>query len=106
MTQVVDQPAAVEASTEATQPDGSQACECIWSLLNDDESSLLMSPSASVFFFGTLMLPAILTRVLGHPAPGVQYMDALLEGYVRHAVKGVDYPAACDAKASSTYLGR
>jgi hypothetical protein len=35
-------------------------------------------PSPAVFFYGTLMHPLILTRVLGHQDPELEFQDAIL----------------------------
>ncbi|GHJ85264.1 hypothetical protein NliqN6_1666 [Naganishia liquefaciens] len=58
------------------------------------------------FFFGTLMVPQILTRVLGHKGHALKFRDAILPGYVRHCVKGADYPGILPVEASKRLLGR
>lgn len=47
-------------------------CERLLSLRG---RTLTLSP---VFFFGTLMVPQILTRVLGHKGQGLMFQDAIL----------------------------
>ncbi|KAG9315189.1 hypothetical protein JVU11DRAFT_4317 [Chiua virens] len=47
---------------------------------------------ASAFFYGTLMHPKILKRVIGHDGYHLQISPALLLDYTRHKVKGEDYP--------------
>ncbi|KAI5451918.1 hypothetical protein NCC49_001219 [Naganishia albida] len=58
------------------------------------------------FFFGTLMVPQILTRVLGHKGEGLTFQDAILPGYVRHCVKGADYPGILHVDDSRRLLQR
>ena len=43
-----------------------------------DGSSSFETESSLVFFYGTLMHPLILTRVLGRVDPGVEFQDAIL----------------------------
>ncbi|KAL7420902.1 hypothetical protein Q5752_004856 [Cryptotrichosporon argae] len=49
--------------------------------------------SYDLFCYGTLMVPAILARVLDHDCAAVSFQDAMLPGYTRHCVKNEDYPA-------------
>ncbi|KAK4684179.1 hercynylcysteine S-oxide lyase, partial [Tremellales sp. Uapishka_1] len=49
--------------------------------------------SYDFFFYGTLLVPAILCRVLGHRCDTLTFRDALLPNYTRHCVKHEDYPA-------------
>lgn len=43
------------------------------------------------FFYGTLLAPQVLSRVLGHEVAKRQW--ATLKNYARHRVRGLDYPA-------------
>jgi hypothetical protein len=79
---------------------------------------------SQVFFFGTLMVPQILTRVLDHKGPNLTFQDAVLpvrpssfvfpeedtdevmKGYVRHCVRGADYPGIIPLEASKRLLKR
>ncbi|KAL1412461.1 hypothetical protein Q8F55_000206 [Vanrija albida] len=54
--------------------------------------------SFDFFFYGTLLVPAILGRVLGRDASDLKFQDAVLDGYTRHHVKGEDYPTIIDEK--------
>ncbi|KAG8807506.1 mitochondrial Homoaconitase, partial [Serendipita sp. 401] len=47
----------------------------------------------SLFFYGTLLHPAVLKRVLGHEGNGLRHQPALLDGYTRHHVRDNTYPA-------------
>lgn len=46
----------------------------------------------SAFFYGTLMHPEILKRVIGNDGSHLQMCPALLLEYTRHQVKNEDYP--------------
>jgi len=46
----------------------------------------------SAFFYGTLMHPEILKRVIGNDGNELQMCPALLLDYTRHQVKDEDYP--------------
>jgi hypothetical protein len=46
----------------------------------------------SAFFYGTLMHPEILKRVIGNDGSHLQMCAALLLDYTRHQVKNEDYP--------------
>ncbi|EIW69330.1 hypothetical protein TREMEDRAFT_43923 [Tremella mesenterica DSM 1558] len=58
-----------------------------------------------VFFYGTLCVPAILARVLGHGCQNLTFQDALLPDYTRHCVVGQDYPAVIDSKSTRIISG-
>ncbi|KAI0065101.1 hypothetical protein BV25DRAFT_1822215 [Artomyces pyxidatus] len=47
----------------------------------------------SAFFYGTLMHPKILQRVIGNNGNHLEICPAVLMGYTRHHVKWADYPA-------------
>ncbi|KAI0306310.1 hypothetical protein B0F90DRAFT_1808046 [Multifurca ochricompacta] len=47
----------------------------------------------SGFFYGTLMHPKILKRVLNNDASHLSICPAILTGYTRHKIKIADYPA-------------
>ncbi|KAH9993805.1 hypothetical protein BJV77DRAFT_1103390 [Russula vinacea] len=61
---------------------------------------------ASAFFYGTLMHPKILKRVLHNDASHLQICPAILMDYTRHKVKFADYPAILPCERSKTLLGR
>jgi hypothetical protein len=61
---------------------------------------------ASAFFYGTLMHPKILKRVLHNDASHLQICPAILMDYTRHKVKFADYPAILPCERSRTLLGR
>lgn len=46
----------------------------------------------SLLFYGTLVHPAILARMIGHQGSSLIVQPAILEGYALHHVKGEDYP--------------
>ncbi|KAF8839631.1 hypothetical protein BDN67DRAFT_743486 [Paxillus ammoniavirescens] len=47
---------------------------------------------ASAFFYGTLMHPMILKRVIGNDGSHLRICPALLPDYTRHQIHGADYP--------------
>ncbi|KAI0833391.1 hypothetical protein BC628DRAFT_16836 [Trametes gibbosa] len=47
----------------------------------------------SAFFYGTLMHPAILRRVIGHDGGELEICPAVLLEHTRHKIKHADYPA-------------
>lgn len=47
----------------------------------------------AVFAYGTLMVPAIVSRVLGRDISDLTFQDAVLPGFSRHHITGRDYPA-------------
>ncbi|KAJ7639862.1 hypothetical protein DFH06DRAFT_953348, partial [Mycena polygramma] len=49
-------------------------------------------PQKSAFFYGTLMHPKILKRVIGNDGSHLQICPAVLLKYTRHKVKYADYP--------------
>ena len=62
--------------------------------------ALPTEPTYTAFFYGTLMAPPVLYRVIygtSQPSPSLQsrttFTPALLAGYRRHRVVGCDYPA-------------
>ncbi|KAL8279230.1 hypothetical protein RQP46_008267 [Phenoliferia psychrophenolica] len=61
---------------------------------------------AALFFYGTLMVPAVLERVLGRKGTGLTTSDAVLDAHARFHVAGCDYPAVVSAPAGSAILGR
>ncbi|KAG1729660.1 uncharacterized protein EDB91DRAFT_1159188 [Suillus paluster] len=56
----------------------------------------------SAFFYGTLMHPEILKRVIGNDGNQLQMCSALLLDYTRHQVKDEDYPAILPYSQSRT----
>ncbi|KAI0714347.1 hypothetical protein C8T65DRAFT_573437 [Cerioporus squamosus] len=49
--------------------------------------------SHSAFFYGTLLHPSILRRVIGHEGDQLQLCPAILLEHTRHKIKHADYPA-------------
>ncbi|KAI1797200.1 hypothetical protein LXA43DRAFT_910390 [Ganoderma leucocontextum] len=49
--------------------------------------------SHSAFFYGTLLHPSILRRVIGHAGSGLEICPALLLEHTRHKIEFADYPA-------------
>ncbi|KZT73537.1 hypothetical protein DAEQUDRAFT_721594 [Daedalea quercina L-15889] len=52
-----------------------------------------MPPTYTAFFYGTLLHPAILRRVIGHEGQKLEICAALLLDHTRHQIKHADYPA-------------
>lgn len=79
-------------------------------VVGNNEHNKKESNTHNLFFFGTLMVPSILSRVLHHRSPlelkNIVMQPALLHGYTRLAVAGTDYPAIVDAETSSRWIGR
>jgi len=61
---------------------------------------------ASAFFYGTLMHPIILKRVLHNDASHLKICPAILSGYTRHKVMYADYPAILPFERGKALLGR
>ncbi|KAI0091214.1 hypothetical protein BDY19DRAFT_934477 [Irpex rosettiformis] len=51
-----------------------------------------MAATYSAFFYGTLLHPFILRRVIDHPGNDLEICPALLLEHTRHAIKLADYP--------------
>ncbi|EJF64746.1 hypothetical protein BD309DRAFT_945513 [Dichomitus squalens] len=49
--------------------------------------------SHTAFFYGTLLHPSILRRVIGHEGSRLQICPALLLEHTRHKIRHADYPA-------------
>ncbi|KAH9180857.1 hypothetical protein EDB89DRAFT_1840899 [Lactarius sanguifluus] len=60
----------------------------------------------SAFFYGTLMHPKILKRVLDNDASHLKICPSILSDYTRHKVKDADYPAILPRERSKALLGR
>ncbi|KAI6123517.1 hypothetical protein EDD16DRAFT_1826596 [Pisolithus croceorrhizus] len=45
------------------------------------------------FFYGTLMHPKILQRVIGNDGSHLRICPAVIKDFTRHQIKGADYPA-------------
>ncbi|KAF8257012.1 hypothetical protein EI94DRAFT_1667463 [Lactarius quietus] len=60
----------------------------------------------SAFFYGALMHPRILKRVLHNDASHLKICPSILSDYMRHKVKDADYPAIAPAERSKAVLGR
>ncbi|KAH9980979.1 hypothetical protein BGW80DRAFT_1162287 [Lactifluus volemus] len=61
---------------------------------------------ASAFFYGILIHPKILKRVLNNDASHLQICPAILTNYTRHQVKFADYPAIVPSERSQVIFGR
>ncbi|KAH8995340.1 hypothetical protein EDB92DRAFT_1846359 [Lactarius akahatsu] len=60
----------------------------------------------SAFFYGALMHPKILKRVLENDACHLKICPSILSDYMRHKVKNADYPAILPCERSKALLGR
>ncbi|KAJ8588456.1 hypothetical protein M405DRAFT_769110 [Rhizopogon salebrosus TDB-379] len=60
----------------------------------------------SAFFYGTLMHPEILKRVIGNDGDELQMCPALLLDYTRHQVKDEDYPGILPYSQSRVMFDR
>ncbi|PCH42564.1 hypothetical protein WOLCODRAFT_102363 [Wolfiporia cocos MD-104 SS10] len=64
-----------------------------------------MSESFSAFFYGTLLHPSILRRVIGHEGQQLKICPALLLEHTRHQIKHADYPAVVPYSKSRQLFG-
>ncbi|KAF2742076.1 hypothetical protein M011DRAFT_482039 [Sporormia fimetaria CBS 119925] len=55
----------------------------------------------TAFFYGTLMAPAVLNRVVSRAIPPQTICSALLPQHQRHRVRDADYPAVLPSSSSS-----
>ncbi|KAG8704522.1 hypothetical protein FRC08_002188 [Ceratobasidium sp. 394] len=62
--------------------------------------------SVSAFFYGTLMHPAVLQRVLANDASHLRASPAVLMSFTRHHIKRCDYPAIVPYNVGSALLKR
>ncbi|KAJ1307787.1 hypothetical protein OPQ81_001873 [Rhizoctonia solani] len=62
--------------------------------------------TVSAFFYGTLMHPAVLKRVIGNDASHLQAAPAVLVSFTRHHVRGCDYPAIVPYNVGTVLLKR
>ncbi|KAH9020465.1 hypothetical protein EDB85DRAFT_2004780 [Lactarius pseudohatsudake] len=60
----------------------------------------------SAFFYGTLMHPKVLKRVLENDASHLKICPSILMDYTRHKVKNADVPAILPCERSKALLGR
>ncbi|KAH8989161.1 hypothetical protein EDB86DRAFT_2807980 [Lactarius hatsudake] len=60
----------------------------------------------SAFFYGTLMHPKVLKRVLENDASHLKICHSILLDYTRHKVKNADVPAILPCERSKALLGR
>ncbi|KAI6042508.1 hypothetical protein EDC04DRAFT_2658480 [Pisolithus marmoratus] len=58
------------------------------------------------FFYGTLMHPKILQRVIGNSGSHLQICPAVIKDYTRHRIKGADYPAIVPYSLSRSLFDR
>ncbi|TFK20279.1 hypothetical protein FA15DRAFT_673596 [Coprinopsis marcescibilis] len=58
------------------------------------------------FFYGILMHPKILTKVVGNDGAHLRYCPAVLLEHTRHKVKGYDFPGVIPYSASQTLFDR
>ncbi|XP_006459406.1 hypothetical protein AGABI2DRAFT_191392 [Agaricus bisporus var. bisporus H97] len=63
-----------------------------------------MSETTKAFFYGTLMHPEILKRVVGNDGTHLEICPAVLVEYTRHRVKLADYPGVVPLARSSYKL--
>ncbi|KAG6899298.1 hypothetical protein C0993_011460 [Termitomyces sp. T159_Od127] len=59
---------------------------------------------ASAFFYGTLMHPKVLQRVIGHKGSLLEICPAVLLNYTRHKVKRAEYPGMVPYEQSNVLL--
>ncbi|PWN36722.1 uncharacterized protein FA14DRAFT_159121 [Meira miltonrushii] len=64
------------------------------------------SQTYSLLFYGTLVHPAILARMIGHQGSNLIVQPAILEGYALHHVKGEDYPGLIPLSDSQKVLSQ
>ncbi|KAL5634711.1 hypothetical protein ACGC1H_002676 [Rhizoctonia solani] len=62
--------------------------------------------TASAFFYGTLMHPAVLKRVIGNDASHLRAAPAVLMSFTRHHVRSCDYPAIVPYNVGAVLLNR
>ncbi|KAF8753271.1 PLP-dependent transferase [Rhizoctonia solani] len=62
--------------------------------------------TVSAFFYGTLMHPAVLKRVMGNDASHLQAAPAVLLSFTRHHVRNCDYPAIVPYNVGAVLLKR
>lgn len=60
----------------------------------------------SAFFYGTLMHPAVIQRVIANDASHLKAAPAVLMSFTRHHVKNCDYPAIVPYNVGSVLLKR
>ncbi|KZT06158.1 uncharacterized protein LAESUDRAFT_680239 [Laetiporus sulphureus 93-53] len=60
----------------------------------------------AAFFYGTLLHPSILRRVIGHDGDELQICSALLLEHTRHQIKHADYPAVIPYSKSRQLFDR
>ncbi|GJN94198.1 hypothetical protein Rhopal_007272-T1 [Rhodotorula paludigena] len=65
-----------------------------------------MAQTHSLFFYGTLVHAAVLSRVIGNPGEHLETVDAILQDHVRLHVDGEDYPAVIAADDGARLLNR
>ncbi|KDQ18164.1 hypothetical protein BOTBODRAFT_552120 [Botryobasidium botryosum FD-172 SS1] len=62
-------------------------------------------PAPPVFFYGTLMHPGILKRIIGSKGNHLRICGAILPGYSRRQVQGASYPAIIPWPAALKLFG-
>ncbi|GAA99426.1 uncharacterized protein L969DRAFT_86671 [Mixia osmundae IAM 14324] len=60
----------------------------------------------ALFFYGTLMHPGVLERVIGHAVDKLTFTDAVLYEHTRHHVRHADYPAVIPIQSAQKLIGR
>ncbi|CAL1700273.1 unnamed protein product [Somion occarium] len=66
-----------------------------------------MSSVYTAFFYGTLMHPSILRRVIGHDGNELHICPALLLDHTRHKIKNADYPGVIPySRSAGLFEGR
>ncbi|KAG8813354.1 hypothetical protein FRC19_002467 [Serendipita sp. 401] len=58
----------------------------------------------SAFFYGTLLHPRVLKRVLDRSGEDLDIAPAILDGYIRHQVSWADFPAIIPASKSHDFF--
>ncbi|KZT29771.1 hypothetical protein NEOLEDRAFT_1127599 [Neolentinus lepideus HHB14362 ss-1] len=60
----------------------------------------------AAFFYGTLLHPKILKRVIGNDGSHLQICPAILLNYTRHHIKYADYPAIVPYERSQVFFDK
>ncbi|KAG8810101.1 hypothetical protein FRC19_004783, partial [Serendipita sp. 401] len=61
-------------------------------LYDDDTTTDNQERKYSAFFYGTLLHPRVLKRVLNRSGDDLEIAPAILDGYIRHRVRWADFP--------------
>ncbi|KAG8749830.1 hypothetical protein FRC14_001065 [Serendipita sp. 396] len=73
-------------------------------LYDDDTTTDNQERKYSAFFYGTLLHPRVLKRVLNRGGDDLEIAPAILDGYIRHRVRWADFPAVVLASTSHDFF--